>query len=130
LRDEEVFIRDNQRNLRLVSSMTSERTISLRETYILATVGLPVLIIYTVAQAGVGLLFAARHPHLRLVLEPHLLLLGLILHVQWRRVALGFQLNGLPRPRWVAAADAVSFVTTFWALGGLVQGFLHEAGLV
>jgi hypothetical protein len=110
--------------------MTEERTASLHETYCLALFSLPVLLVYAAIQAGVGLVIAPANAELKLVIEPYLLLLGLILHVQWRRVGGAFLASGLRRPWWVIAADCLSFVITFWALGVLVQAFLQEAKLL
>ncbi len=108
----------------------TERTLSLREGYILAAVGVPILLIYGVAQSMLALFIAPKQPELKLVVEPYLLLIGLILHVQWRRVARTFREHGLTRPAWVAAADCLSFVITFWAIGVLVEAFLKEAGII
>jgi hypothetical protein len=108
----------------------TERPATWQETYFLAWFSLPVLIVYAIAQAAVGLVIAREQPELRLVIEPYLLLLGLILHVQWRRVSRHFFRSGVPRPLWIAAADCLSFVITFWALGILIQAFLQEAKLI
>jgi hypothetical protein len=100
------------------------RTISLREAYILAAVGWPMLIVYGVAQATLALAVAPQHPQLRLVIEPYLLLFGLVLHVQWRGVDRAFRQQELSRPWWMAAADCLSFVITFWAVAVLMSAFV------
>jgi hypothetical protein len=104
--------------------------VALREAYALAIFSGPVLLVYVTAQASLSFFLAPHHPALKLVLEPYLLLLGLILHVQWRHVSRTFQANDLPRPWWVLAADCLSFVTTFWALCVLVEAFLHQAKVI
>ncbi|MER3414740.1 MAG: hypothetical protein C4297_00805 [Gemmataceae bacterium] len=96
----------------------------------LAAAAWPVLLVYVSAQAGLGLLVAPRLPHLKLVFEPFLLLLGLILHVHWRRICVSLSEAGLKRPWYVALGDCLSFVTTFWALALLVEAILHELRIV
>jgi hypothetical protein len=102
---------------------------ALREAFVISATSLPVLVIYSAAQAALGLGLAAhQHQHqLKLMVEPYLLLLGLILHVQWRRVARNYRGAGLPRPGWVAACDCVSFVTTFWAFWAFAEACLRAA---
>jgi hypothetical protein len=101
--------------------------VTMREAYTLAFVGLPILVLYALAQAGLSFLLGPHQPALKLVIEPYLLLLGLILHVQWRRVSAAFRDHQTPRPYWIAGADCASFVITFWAFGTLVDAFLREA---
>lgn len=108
--------------------MTDPSTL-LRQTYLLAAFSVPVVVVYAAAQTCIAVLVAPANAALRLVLEPYLLLLGLILHVQWRRVGGVFSSLGLNRPLWIVAADATSFVVTFWAVSVLVLAFLHEARL-
>ena len=106
------------------------RTASLRQAYTLAAVGVPMLVVYGMAQTFLGLVLIRSQPELKLVTEPYLLLLGLVLHVQWRKVSLTFQANSLRRPWWIALADCLSFVITFWALSVLAEAFFHEAKLL
>jgi hypothetical protein len=108
----------------------TERSATLQQTYYLAAFSVPILVFYAAAQTAVALLVAPANASLKLVLEPYLLILGLILHVQWRRVGGVFHSEGLPRPLWIVAADALSFVITFWALGVLATAFLQEAKLM
>jgi hypothetical protein len=108
----------------------SERSAPLQEAYTLAIFSWPVLIVYAVAQASLSFFLAPHHPALKLVLEPYLLLLGLILHVQWRKVDRTLREHDLARPWWVATADCLSFVITLWALSVLVEAFLHEAKVI
>ena len=110
--------------------LSSDEATSLQQAYVLAFFSLPVLLIYAAAQTGLSCFLGPQHSELKLVLEPNLLLLGLILHVQWRRVSNAFLAHDLPRPLWMAAADCLSFVITFWALWVLAEAFLREAGLV
>ncbi len=109
---------------------TTEHGGSLQQAYGLALVGLPLLLIYGAAQASLSFALAPHEHALKLVIEPHLLLIGLILHVQWRKVGSIFRDLGLTRPRWIAAADCASFVTTFWALTILGEAFLREAKVI
>jgi hypothetical protein len=102
----------------------------LGQAYVLAFAGLPILLIYAVAQASLSLIVGPNNPNLKLVLEPNLLLLGLILHVQWRKVSHTFRAHGLARPAWVAGADCLSFIITFWALCALGEAFLQQAKLL
>ena len=95
------------------------------EAAILGLVGWGVLIFYMTAQ--VLLSFTLEHGRwleLKLSLESYLLLLGLILHVQWRRVERLVWESGLGRPWWLMLADCLSFVTTFWACGTLFHMLL------
>jgi hypothetical protein len=102
----------------------------LQRAYGVAVFSTLVLAIYVAAQV-VLCVFVARHqPSLKLLVEPYLLLLGLILHVQWKRVARDFRAEEYPRPWWIAAADCASFVTTFWAFFVLMEAFLREAKII
>jgi len=107
----------------------TEQTSTFKQTYYLAAFSAPVVVLYALAQSAVALFVAPANAQLKLVLEPYLLILGLILHVQWRRVGMVYQAEGLPRPAWIIAADALSFVITFWAFGVLVLAFCQEARL-
>lgn len=89
-----------------------------------------VLVVYIGAQSGLTLLFGRDNPPLKLVVEPYLLALGLVLHVHWRKITVAFREHGLVRPRWIATADCLSFMTTFWALWSLVEAFLQKAKLI
>ena len=115
---------------RLKDEVAPEQETVLRQTYQLAWTSIPVLLVYAAAQVGVSIFVGPKQGQLKLVLEPYLLLLGLILHIQWRRVSRDFFDLGLRRPYWIAAADCLSFVITFWALSVLVHAFLVEAGLI
>jgi hypothetical protein len=108
----------------------TERSATLQQTYYLAAFSIPVLILYAAAQVSVALLVGPDNGSLKLVVEPYLLILGLILHVQWRRVGGVFRAEGLTRPVWVIAADCLSFIVTFWALSVLTLAFLQEARLM
>jgi hypothetical protein len=112
------------------ASLPHEQAVSLTEAYAIACFSLPVLLIYAAAQTGISFLLGPEHADLKLVLEPNLLLLGLILHVQWRRVGTIFLAHDLRRPVWISAADLASFVITFWACWVLVEAFLREAQLL
>lgn len=91
------------------------------EAVVLGLVGWGVLIFYMVAQSLLAFALAqARWLELKLSLETYLLLLGLILHIQWRRVDRLVWEAGLPRPWWLSLADCLSFVTTFWACSTVV----------
>lgn len=101
----------------------TERISSVREAYVLALTGWPMLALYALAQASLSFVVSVERPELKLVLEPYVLFFGLILHAQWRRVRSVFELLGLRRPRWIAVADCASFIITFWALSVLAQAF-------
>jgi hypothetical protein len=101
--------------------------VTMREAYTLAFVGLPILLLYALAQAGLSFLLGPHQPALKLVIEPYLLLLGLILQVLGGGVSAVFRDHQTPRPYWIAGADCASFVITFWAFGTLVDAFLREA---
>lgn len=103
----------------------TERSVSIQQAYFLALASLPVLAVYAVVQTTVGLVIGPEYPNLKLVIEPYLLLLGLILHVQWRRVDLLFRCNEVARPGWIITADCASFMTTFWAVWTLAQAFFQ-----
>jgi hypothetical protein len=91
------------------------------EAVVLGSVGWGVLIFYMTAQVLLSFtLTEARWLELKLSLETYLLLLGLILHVQWRRVERLVWEAGLPCPWWLTSGDCLSFVTTFWACGILL----------
>jgi hypothetical protein len=107
-----------------------EQTASVLEAYLLAFFSVPVLLVYAAAQAGISLFLGPEQTALKLVLEPNLLLMGLILHVQWRRVGSIFMSHGLRRPLWMAAGDLASFVITFWACWVLVEAFIREARFI
>ncbi len=109
---------------------TSSHGPSLQQAYGLALVGLPLLLVYAAAQTSLSFVLGPDQHALKLVIEPHLLLLGLILHVQWRKVDRIYREVGLARPRWIAAADCASFVTTFWALAILGEAFMREAKII
>jgi hypothetical protein len=111
-------------------TLSSEAATAVQQAYVLAFFSVPVLFIYAAAQAGLSFFLGAEHTQLKLVLEPNLLLLGLILHVQWRKVSNAFLAHDLQRPLWMAAGDCLSFVITFWALWALAEAFLQEAGLL
>ena len=111
-------------------ALTPEADASLQQAYVLAFFSLPVLLVYAAAQSFLSFLLGPEHSDLKLVLEPNLLLLGLILHVQWRKVSNAFLAHDLRRPLWMAVADCLSFVITFWALWVLAEAFLREAGVV
>jgi hypothetical protein len=108
--------------------MTTDRTSTLPEVHLMACIAVPALLVYAAAQTGLCVALGGReHASLRLVVEPYLLLLGLILHVLWRRTDQTYRAYDQPRPRWMAAADCVSFVITFWALFTLLEAFLQQA---
>jgi hypothetical protein len=109
---------------------SKEEAAALQQAYIVAFFSLPVLLIYASAQTALSFMLGPQHTELKLVLEPNLLLLGLILHVQWRKVSNAFLAHGTPRPLWMAGADCLSFVITFWALWVLAEAFLREAQLI
>lgn len=103
---------------------------ALHHAYGVAIFSILILAVYVAAQL-VLCVFVARHqPNLKLMVEPYLLLLGLILHVQWKKVAREFRMEDYPRPWWIAAADCLSFVTTFWAFFVLMEAFLREAKII
>jgi hypothetical protein len=102
----------------------------LRDAYYLAAFSVPVLLVYAAAQAGISLFLGPDHADLKLVIEPNLLLLGLILHVQWRRVSTIFLAHDLPRPMWMTLGDLASFVITFWAGWVLVEALLRSAQIL
>lgn len=112
---------DNERD-----APVPEQVAPLYEAYTLAVVGWPLLAVYALAQAGLSFVIAPQHPDLKLVFEPYLLMLGLILHVHWRRVDRIFRVHDLPRPVWIVMADCLSFVITFWALATLLEALVHE----
>lgn len=109
--------------------MSDERT-AVRDAYIVAAVSLPILFIYAVAQTGVSVSVGPERPDLKLVIEPYLLLLGVILHVQWRRVTRTLAEQEVPRPLWIAGCDMTSFVITFWALASLAEAALQQAKVI
>lgn len=91
------------------------------EARVLGLVGWGVLIFYIAAQMLLSMaLLHERWLELKLSLETYLLLIGLILHVQWRRVERLVWENGGARPWWLMLADCLSFVTTFWACGTIL----------
>ena len=102
----------------------------LREATTIACFSMPVLCIYGVAQSCIYCLLGPAQNGLKLVIEPYLLILGFILHVQWRRVAHIYRDHDLSRPTWMLMGDCLSFVITFWALWTLVQAFLRQAKLI
>jgi hypothetical protein len=102
----------------------------LREALLIACFSLPTLLVYAVAQSCIYFLLGPNKNGLKLMLEPYLLILGFILHVQWRRVAHIHRYHGQPRPTWMLTGDCFSFVITFWALWTLVEAFLREAKLI
>src|SRR5262245_8142209 len=111
--------------------MTTDRTSTLPEVQLMACIALPALLVYAAAQTGVcTALGGKQHAMMRLVVEPYLLMLGLILHLLWRRTDQTYRAHSLPRPGWMTAADCVSFVTTFWALFTLVEAFLQQAKIL
>jgi len=96
------------------------------EAVVLAAAGWPILLIYAAAQTALCIFVFPDQPGLKLVVEPYLLLLGLILHVHWRRVTwLCEQVRALRR-WWITLADCVSFVITFWAVAALAAGFVES----
>jgi hypothetical protein len=103
----------------------TDRTAGWQTPTFLAWFGLPVLFVYACAQGAISLFVGAQHQHLKLVIEPNLLLLGLILHVHWRHVGTLYAELGQDRPWWIGLADCVSFVITFWALWVLLEVFMH-----
>jgi len=109
--------------------MTDDRAL-LRQTNVVAAFSAPIVLLYATAQTCVAVFVAPANAALRLVLEPYLLLMGLILHVQWRHVSGVYRSLGLPRPTWILVADAVSFVITFWAVAILLGAFFHQARLL
>lgn len=108
----------------------TDRAASIQEACWLARFNVPVAVIYAAAQAAVSLMLGQEHVNLKLVIEPHLLLLGVILHVQWRRVDRIHRTLAIPKPWWMSAGDCLSFVVTFWALATLGEAFLRAAGLI
>lgn len=99
---------------------------SLQEAHLMAYLNAGALLVYVGAQTSLSLLFGRDNAPLKLVLEPYLLLLGLILHVQWRSISRIFRDHAQPRPTWIAAGDCLSFVITFWALVTLTQAFIQQ----
>ena len=104
--------------------------LKLQHAYGVAVFSTLVLTIYVAAQVVLCVFVARQQPSLKLMVEPYLLLLGLILHVQWKRVAREFRAEEYPRPFWIAGADCASFVTTFWAFFVLIEAFLREAKII
>jgi hypothetical protein len=100
---------------------------TLTEAYAMAYFSAMVLVIYLGLQSGLSLAFGRDNPPLKLLLEPFLLCLGLILHVHWVKVTKTFQEHALRRPRWISAADALSFMISFWAVWCIVEAFLQRA---
>jgi hypothetical protein len=98
------------------------------EALVLTCAGWPLLVFYAAAQAGLSFVVVPHRPELKLVVEPYLLLLGLILHVHWRRVTHLCQRVDMPRPVCVAVADCLSFVITFWAMAALADAFVSALG--
>lgn len=95
------------------------------EAVVLGIVGWGVLIFYMTAQVLLSVaLLNGRWLELKLSLETYLLLLGLILHIQWRRVERLVWEQGMARPWWLVLADCLSFVTTFWACGTILHMLL------
>jgi hypothetical protein len=103
---------------------------ALREALLISCFSIPVLVIYASAQACIYFLLGPNKTALKLVIEPYMLILGFILHVQWRRVAHIYRDEALPRPTWMAAGDCFSFVITFWAIWTLVEAFLVQAKIL
>ncbi|MCS7017317.1 MAG: hypothetical protein NZM42_14530 [Gemmatales bacterium] len=92
------------------------------EARVLGIVGWGVLIFYMTAQVLLSIaLLHGRWLELKLTLETYLLLLGLILHVQWRRIERLVWEAGRARPWWLTVGDCLSFVTTFWACGIIIH---------
>jgi hypothetical protein len=108
----------------------TDRSAAMQEAYWLAWFNVPVAAIYAAAQAAVSFMLAREHVNLKLVIEPHLLLLGVILHVHWRRVDRIHRELEISKPWWMSAADCLSFVVTFWALATLGEAFLRAAKLI
>ncbi len=92
----------------------------------MACLNVGALVVYIGAQTSIALLFGRDQASLKLVLEPFLLLLGLVLHIQWRTIGGTFLEHGLRRPLWVAVGDCASFMVTFWALVVLADAFFHQ----
>ncbi len=88
------------------------------------------LFVYVGLQSGLSLLFGGGNPQIKIMVEPFLLALGLLLHVHWRKVTQAFREYEQERPRWVAVCDALSFMISFWALTSLAEAFLQKAKLI
>jgi hypothetical protein len=113
----------------MTDSPSAASTQTLREAYVMAYFSAIVLVIYAIVQAGLVFVLAPDNPKLKLMVEPYLLLLGLVLHVQWRRVHRTLNEHGLTRPIWIATGDCMSFVITCTCTWMLFQAFLDEAAL-
>lgn len=105
-------------------------TPELQEAFLIACMSMPTLAIYATAQSCVYFLLGRGQNELKLMIEPFLLILGFILHVQWRRVAHIHRDQDRPRPTWMLVGDCLSFVITFWALWTLAEAFLRQAKLI
>lgn len=99
------------------------RVLSLPEAYAMAYFSTVVLVIYAAAQTSLAVVFGRTNPLLKIFMEPYLLILGLVLHVHWRKIDHTFRNHELRRPRWMAVADCLSFVITFWALWIICESF-------
>jgi hypothetical protein len=103
---------------------------TLHHAFGVAVFSILVLVVYVPAQVALCFFLAPNQHHMKLMIEPYLLLLGVILHIQWRRVGRTFLAEDYPRPIWIVAADCVSFVTTFTAFYILIEAFLREAKII
>lgn len=106
---------------------TSARVLSLTEAYAMAYFSAIVLIFYAGAQTSLALMFGRANPPLKMFIEPYLLILGLILHVHWRKIDQSFRHHDLIRPRWMMVADCLSFIITFWAVWVILEACLSNA---
>lgn len=108
------------------ATSAAPRRVSLQEAHLMACLNAGALLVYLAAQATLSLLFGRENAPLKLVLEPYLLMLGLVLHIQWRTISRTFREHEQPRPTWIAAGDCLSFVVTFWAVFTLTHAFIQQ----